>query len=1011
MNPHFRKGVSKARLLGATMLSVAAAMAVAAPASAQEAEEAASDDVVVVTGSRIRRPDYEFSNPVVSVDGENLAYSGVTNLTDFATDFPALVNSFDSEESADTANNAGIVGLNLLNLRNLGTERTLVLVDGRRHVSSDEGTAAVDTNSIPVALIERIEVLTGGASAVYGADGVSGVVNFVLKDDFEGVDARFQHGTTTDGGGERTFGSVLVGDTFNNGRTNVTLAYEFSKENALEQRDRSYARIGNREVLIGNPDDLDDDPNIVDNVFLRNVRYPDTSTGGSITTDWDFDDDGLGFGIDFNGDGTPWTGGVATPDFAVVGGDGSLLDLFVDELLPELERQLVRGSFRHDWTPNLSTYGSLKYVTTDTSFTAQPTYDFGEEFVFLGMFVPIDNPFIPQAALDDALLPGNVGDELGAVLVLRDNLDLGYTYRDVRRETLRGVIGQEGNLTDNIAFDVSFVYGQTQSSLDYVNDRIAERWFAAIDAVEAPNGEIVCRSDLDPTAVPVDFLAIADASSFGTTFTPGPNSGCVPADIFGPDVSPEAAAWINQTTHNSNELNQYVLSGYLTGDTTDMIELPAGTIGWVVGGEYREEKSQFRASPLQKLGDAEGYDIVWSGQALDSEGSFDVYEAFGEVEVPLLSGVPFAEELTVDGAYRYSHYSTAGDTDTWKVGGRWRPIDQIMFRATEAKSVRAPNISELFLPRVQTFAEIDDPCDKDNVNAGTSFRYDNCAAALSPFGLDPDTYDNTLSESVEGVIGGNPNLGAETARTTTFGVVLQPNFLPGFTASVDYYEIDLTNAIQFFEAQTVVDKCYDLPQPNEFCTLVGRNPDNGFVDYFESAAVNVASYETSGIDFSVRYNVDPADFGIGSDIGTFSLSLVGSHLDDLTFVELADADPDEDAGEPGAPEWQAVFDLTWNYDDWSVNYGVNYFSETKRITDERRAADPDWVEPQYFNYSERLTHDIQVRKALNDTWTVYGGVNNLFDQDPDRGSLSEPVSPLGRFVYLGVTASLDQMPF
>lgn len=1017
----------KSLLLGSSIFT-AAALALASGAFAQDQTEPIettqaepapqaqeSDDTIVVTGSRIRRPDYEFSNPVVSVSGENLAYSGVTNVTDFATDFPALSNSFTSEDSADTGNNAGIVGLNLLDLRNLGTERTLVLVDGRRHVAGQEGTAAVDTNTIPVGLIEDIQVLTGGASAVYGADGVSGVVNFILKDDFEGIDTRLQTGTSGDGGGSRTFGSILWGENFNNDRTNVTLAYEFGREEALRPSDREYSRIGNRTILSGNPGDLADDPNVPDNIFLQNIRYPDTSLGGSVTTDFDFTDDGLGYGIDFNGDGTPWEGGIRTPDFTVVGGDGSLLDVFVDELLPELDRNLFHATARHELTPDHTLFANAKFARTHTAFRAQPTFDFGEgPNEFLGMFVPIDNPFIPENVRQDALLPGNTGSSDGGVYVLRDNLDLGYTGRDITRDTFRSVVGAEGTIFGDVYYEASYVYGETDSEILFVNDRINERWFAAIDAVRDPaTGEIVCRSDLDPSAVPQDFInAGGDPEDFGTTFTPGANSGCIPADIFGEDVSAEAANWINQTTKTGNTVTQNVVSGFLSGDTSRFFELPGGSIGWVLGAEYREEKSVSKASALQKLGAEEGYDILWSGTGADSSGKFDVTEVFGEIELPILADRPFFEELTVDGAYRYSDYSTVGETDTWKIGGVWRPNEQILLRATEAQSVRAPNIGELFSPQVQTFSLISDPCDKDNVNAGTSFRQENCSAALTALGFDPATFDYTGSSSIEGLVGGNPDLGPEEARTTTYGIVVEPNFVPGLTASVDYYEIDLTEAIQFFGAQTIIDKCYDLPQPNEFCELITRSSTNGFVDFFQQFAVNVASYETSGYDFTVRYQIDPADWGVERDIGTFQVSLVGSKLEELVFTELEDAEPDDDVGEPGAPEWQAVFDLTWNYSDWTVNYGVNYFSETERVTEERRAADPDWVPEGYFDYSERLTHDLQVRRLFGEqNYAVYAGVNNLFNQEPDRGNLGEPVSPLGRFFYVGATARFGGLPF
>lgn len=1002
----------KKRLLATTLIAGVAGAIWVGPAVAQEDEDAiietndaqqdeeeAVQQTVTVTGSRIRQPDYQFSNPVTSVNEESIEYSGTTNLTNFLQDLPALTNSFDSEDSAETGGSSA-AGLNLLNLRNLGEQRTLVLVNGRRHVASDPGSSSVDVNTIPIGLIENVEVLTGGASAIYGADGVSGVVNFVLKDDFEGLDARAQFGQATEGGGEDGFISVLAGKNFFNDRLNLTAAFEYSTTKPVDRDDRDYAKFGNREILLSNPDDpgtfnpANDDPDILDNIFARGVTYIDTSPYGSIYTDGDFADSLAG--VDFTGNGDPWTDGVFAGGFTAIGGDGTLLDGFVDQLLPGIDRYNFNTTANWEVVPGHNMFGEFKYVNAQTEFVAQPTFDY-----FLT--VPIDNPYIPEAARADALGPNG----LGAVYVGRDNFDLGNTGRDITRETYRGVIGFEGPINDNFDYEVSLVRGITETENIYKNDRISERWYAAIDAVEDPaTGNIVCRSDLDPTAIPAD----QNPDTWGTTFNPGANSGCVPADIFGEDISPEARDWINQDTKQTSRITQTVLNGYVSGSSKGYFELPGGPVGAAVGFEYRKETSASKASQIELTSAAVGEDLTWAGQGSNTTGAYDVTEFFGEVDLPLLADMPFVKELTVDGAFRVSDYSTSGQSETWKIGGLWRPTDWLMFRATTAEAVRSPNISELFLPQTQTFEILSDPCTIVNLEDPDSaeveaLRLENCTADLG-FNPNDTGFNPNVSSSTEGRVGGNPDLDVETANTDTYGIVVQPTFLEGLTLSLDYYDIELEDAIQFFEAQTIVNKCYDLPRPNQFCGLIQRDPTDGTLSYFQQFAVNVASYKTSGYDFSVRYRLDPQELGwTSADLGNFNISLVGTKLEELVFIELADAEPDEQAGLPGAPEWQAVFDITWNYKKLSLNYGFSYFDETERFAPQNIENDPDIVNPKYYNYSERFTHDIQARYQLTENYSIYGGVNNFTNQEPDRGSLDTPVSPLGRFAYIGASAN------
>lgn len=988
------KFAKRGALLGSTLLTSVALTAGAFAQQAQQVEqeqqqqqEVAAADRIVVTGSRIARPDFSGSAPVLSVDAAAIENSGITNLTDFLSDLPALTNSFGQQQSAGTAN-GGAVGLNLLNLRGLGTARTLVLVDGRRHVAGNPGTSAVDINTIPVGLIERVEVLTGGASAIYGADGVSGVVNFVMRDDFEGTRVRAQYGAGEANTAGRTFVSALHGRNFFNDRLNATLAVEFAQENDLSVDDRSFLRRGQRQQLVTNPNYAPGTGQF-ENIPATDLRYVDTARGGAVYTT--FSTARSPFGISWVGDGSEWVHGQSTSGFFMLGGSGSLLDDFQDQVLPGQDRWLANTTLSYRFNADHRVRASAKYVHTQTQFEAQPTFDF---------FITVldDVAFIPDNIRNDAIF--------GAVFVGRDNFDLGYQYRDVERETFRADVGFDGRLNffGGLDYDVSYVYGRTEQNTAYINERIEERWLAAIDSVVDPvTGNIVCRSDLDPNAIPLDL----DPALWGLTFTPGPNSGCVPANIFGENVSPEAAAWINTTIHGRDVIEQHVFSAYVSGSSEALFSLPAGPILFAGGVEHRRERSRSTPDALQLQSEAIGANITWNGSSAISGGEFNVTEGYVEFDVPLLAGLPLIDELTLDAAYRYSDYSTAGGTETWKFGGIWRLSDQLMLRATRARAVRAPNISELFLPQVQTFQFITDPCTAVNVNAGTEFRLPNCTANLAPFGVDPLTFVDTTSASREGRVGGNPNLNVETADTITYGFVLTPSFGPlnNLSIAVDYYDIELSDFIQQVSGQVLANRCVDLPQPNQFCDLIQRGPD-GRINFFEAYLVNIAERRVRGWDISAQYLLDPQEFfGLNRDIGTFAITAAANRIQSLELREAPDAPINERVTYPEAPKWTFVSDVTWSFDRFTVNYGYTWVDEVRRQTRERMAANPAWVAPQFVNFSQRSTHDISVRYSINDNLAVSGGINNFTNQRPDLGSEEQPVGALGRYYFMGVSAS------
>jgi len=1012
---------------------VFAALLIAAPAFAQDAPQmqddpqAGSADLgeVIVTGTRIRIQDYVAPNPVTTVTAENIQASGQTNLTQFLTEIPALTGSLTLEQGADTST-PGLAGLNLLNLRNLGATRTLVLVDGRRHVSANPGTSSVDVNTIPLALVERVEVLTGGASAVYGADGVTGVVNFILKDNFQGVDMRAQAGWSDAGGGDSTLFSAVIGENFMGGRANLTAAYEFAEEKELKFSDRAFTRSGQRRIFINNPDDPGtfnanlDDPTLFDLILANDVRYIDTSREGSTYTN--FATAPTTSGVSFVND-RPFVDGIYAGDFFMIGGSGTPLDDFNDDLLPNLERHTANITGRYDLTDRLSLFGELKFSRTDTQFAAQPSY-------FYGLFLHDENPFIPANVLADAQAPGGLANPADTflpepgVLLARDNFDLGTQNYDTTRDTWRGSFGIEGALTDNISFEASYTYGkaeQTQRSHDVIiNDRV----FAATDVIVGPDGSPVCRSNVDPGAVPYGDLFGQfgfPSAAFGATFTPGANSGCLPLNLYGENQNSAAAVdWVTGDYTSSAEIDQHVFNAFISGDTTGRFELPAGPLAFVLGVEYRRESSDSIPEDVAVLADNLEYPLTGVGRAVRTQGSFDVKEIFGEISVPVLRDLPLAKNLTVGAAYRYSDYGSEDadtidyQTDTWNVNARWALNDVIAVRGAVARAVRAPNIVDLFQARQQTFAALADPCSVTRVGQGNSpdTRRENCRTDLTALGVNPDTFINNSSESIGGFVSGNTALVPETADTWTLGMVITPTFIPGLSISLDYYNIEIEDAIQSYSAQTIVNNCYDLPRPNTFCDLIERGNaggNAGRITSFEQQPNNITNFHTAGYDLTVRYGFDLADYNIGENLGRLDLTFVGNVLDRLENEQVFGAPLTDLVNREGSPEHQASFDVTWSRDALSVNYGYSWFGEVDRYALQTRVNDPDIVDPRYLKYPARSVHDLQVRYDLNDSFSAYAGVNNFTDQKPEASAYDYPVSAMGRFFYVGVNAKLDSI--
>ncbi|WP_159795258.1 TonB-dependent receptor plug domain-containing protein [Croceibacterium salegens] len=958
------------------------------------AESAEEGPAIIVTGSRIRRQDFDTPNPVLSVGTAQVEESGTTNLTDFLSGIPALQGSSGSDRNGGEQAAIGFTGLNLLDLRNLGTQRTLVLVDGRRHVAGTNGTQAVDINTIPSDLVERVDILTGGASAIYGADGVSGVVNFVMKHNFEGITARGQYGVSDAGGGAQKLAALTAGTNFSDGRGNVAIAYEHGEEDRLPYAKRKRYSASRLTAFYLNPDDPENqggytgpnDNGIADNIPLADVRYFDTNREGGIDIDFDGFPDYL---VNSDGNVVAFDGGKFVPDFYSQGGNATHVSDYRLDILPKINRDIVNVITHYEFSPEITLFAEGKYANIKSFSLSQPTYDYY-------LYIPFDNPFIPASVA--AIAP------YGDVLVNRDNFDLGIRGEDITRETWRGVIGLRGDLTDNLNYEVSYTYGQMKATNHYVDDMFTDRFYAAIDVVEDPaTGQPTCRVNLDPSWTPFQPYNYTRNEIPPTTFQPGE---CLPLNIFGENVAdPAAIAWVQADTTDREKLTQNVVSASVSGDLANVFTFPGGgALGFAVGAEYRRETSSFDPDDLLEQG------LTYGNKLGPVVGKYDVFELFSEVRLPILQGMPFAENLEVGGAVRYSDYSTIGTTWAWKVDANYSPVRDIAIVGTYSTAVRAPNIGELFAAPSQTFLFITDPCNQNQVQNGTQYRAANCASLLTSLGADPSTYRDTRSSSLPGSVTGNPDLSEETAKTWTVGAILQPSFVPGLSARFDWYDIKIKNAINTATANEIAGLCVDQPTlDNPYCAQITRQNGTGgtadpgnIVDY-TLKPFNVAAFRTAGLDVNLNYRL------ITDNAGIFTVNLIGNYLDRLTFISVPGAPVTNIRGEAitRSPKYTVNADLTWTFDAVTINYGLTYFSKTSRYTNVQMAGNPDIVDDRYRYLKERWQHDIYARFDVSDEVQVFGGVNNLFDQKPSIGTTFYPVSAVGRFFYFGVKVGFD----
>lgn len=914
-----------------------------------EAQASAEQDQdIVVTGSRLARSDLANSVPTLVVGSDSFENRGIENFADLATQLPQFAPAYGTSRTQSTFSGAAASGLNLVNLRNLGSVRTLTLVNGRRMAAGTTTTTSVDFNTIPTANISRVEVITGGASAIYGADAVAGVVNIITDKSLRGLQVGASYGISEKGDNENhdlyvRFGTGL-GD---GGHLQLTGQYDYQGFVGCSSRffcAEDFAWFPPSAPVRG--------PGAYSAVGLNGTFFlvganglpaiNATRVGSSFT--------------DANGNLIPFVG---TRDGYNRNGDRTLA-------IPT-KRYLFAADAEYPVTDSVDAFFEFNYGRSETKgeFEAHPfqssaagsLFGGGPGIAGLQASIPVDNPFIPQALRDAAVARGQ------SVIQWQQRLaGIGQRGATNDRETTRFATGLKGDfqiLQDkNWEWEVSYVNGRTK--LDSVTDGL----------VSTRNLYYGLRVEPDP-ANPGRFRCI----------DPGARaSGCVPINPFDGYDAAEAAA-LNVTAGQSGKSQLHDILAYASGD---LFALPGGNFGLAVGAEYRSFSGFLDFDEEINNAQVTGNQIGDVDKVTTKTG-----ELFIEGIAPVLADVRFVRKLTLEGAFRYSNPDRGDSYSTWRYGGTYEPFDDLKLRVVRARSVRTPVPGELGGVG-QTFGVVNDPCTAANRNANP-MRAANCLAAGVPANYSPPL--NVL-QSVGGFVGGNPDVEPEKATTLTFGAVYQPSFVPGLSLTVDRFKIKLKDVINTIGRQTKANACYDSGQ---FCEDIvrGTNPNvpgaNWVLVSVNDQLVNVAAVDIRGIDFSVRYDRQLFDGKLSlSGLGTLYTKARSTPLPGAPSVDLLGY-----AG--GSTSDQGFVKFTGNANaNWrssgglSLNYNLRYIGKTKTSP---------FAPDTYPSIGDRFYHNARVGFEFAKQYEIYAGVDNILDSDP-------PLFPSGT----AGTQALDTVP-
>jgi outer membrane receptor protein involved in Fe transport len=907
-------------------------LAVAAPAMAQDG--AANDDVVVITGSRIQRTDTVAPSPITSVNEELFELNNVVNTEDLLNTLPQLIPAFDA-----TSNNPGN-GTATVSLRGLGTTRTLVLVDGSRFVGSGSDQV-VDLNNIPAAMIERVDVVTGGASAVYGSDAVAGVVNFILRDDFEGIEVSTSHEFSLEEGDAAISDvSVTVGGNFDNGRGNAVLSYGYTHREAVFQDARDFSETA---FWSPGPGNAPYDPG-------GSSSIPGTRIVG----------DDFHVMSDSSGNPVPWTPYNYAPTNYLQ--------------LPQ-ERHMISGFATYEINDHIEFYSRGVYANNvvDSQLAPTPTG---------GMTVTVNtdtNPYLSDSMR--ALFQGDgtydAATGTNTLTVARRMQEFGTRNSLRDTNTFQALFGLRGDLNENWSYDTFYNY--SRSSISQI-----QSGNVSISAFEQA---VFC----DPSNT--------DASCAGV---PGLNIWNGPDSILTQANAQEAIDYVTRTGAQIDVVDATQFVASLSGELQNMASPFADIAPAVVlGVEYRENSVDVRPDSVL------GPDVAGFNQSLPVQGQFDVYEFFTEVDVPLITNRPGIQSLNFTGAFRMSDYSTIGNAQTYALGLGWEPVDGLRFRTQYNRAVRAPNVGDLFSPFTNGFPGAQDPCSSGRGSYSSATNDATCIAHGATPGADFQS-----NAQIEALFGGNANLDEEVADTFTIGAVWQPNFINGLTVQVDYYDIQIEDAIAAPLLQTILNECY-IQDIAESCALVEINGRmaNGALDTVPLEAGNLAVLDAEGVDLRVDYAWDAEQMGLSPDFGSFGVNYYST----FTILNGSQNTPESDyiacegifggeCNEP-TPEYKHVMQASWYLGvlttslRWRHVGGVDIEeSLVGDVSDRELAIDA-------YNY-----FDVTFGYDVSETTRISVGIQNVTDEQPPTltSTSSEQANtwpatydPFGRRLFLG----------
>lgn len=953
----FSRGVRGALLTSAACIS-------ALPATAAQQSQAPAIEEIVITGSRIARPELANNVPTLVLGTESLRDAGFENLADVFTQLPTVAPSFGAARTQSTFSGAATSGLNNVNLRNLGNNRTLVLVNGRRVPSGDVTDSTADLNTLPTANISRVELLTGGAAAIYGADAVAGVVNIITNKGFEGVQVDVSYGASFKSDNINPSGSIMIGGSNDKGYFLLTGQYDYQGKVTCADR-----YICAEDFAWFPPADPVRGSGALSAVAPQGRFFVDAGNGiaaGSFTS--------------VNGSFTDGTGSLIPFVVATHGYNRNprrTLAIPTERMMFAAEGEYAINEYVQAFTE--INYGSSR---TRAPFEGHPFQSAPTDLIggVVEPTIPADNPFIPAALRARMTATGDTA------LTWSQRFDsFGLRGATNERQTLRFVGGLKGEFDalhggdSSWNWEVSYLFGRT--TLDSLTEGLVSRQ-AVFSAL---------RVEPNPAA----------PGTFRCTDAVARSQGCVPINPF----APYTQQMVNYLTVAAGQRGAHQLDnvvGYVSGD---LFEAPAGPVAFAVGAEYRAMGGNLDYDDPINRGTVTGNQIGDTNYI-----TIKNKEVFGEVLVPILKDVQFARTLTFEGAIRYTDTKNIDKYGTWKFGGEWTPVDGIRLRGMNARAVRNPTPGDLS-GTSETAGVVNDPCTASRRNANPA-RAAACLAAGVPADYTPPL---AVEQQVRGFVGANPNLKPETADTVTFGAVFTPSFVPNLAITVDRFSIDLKGGVNTVGRQLKANQCYDA---GLFCADVirGTNPAVPGANYVLTAVndqyANVASIKVQGIDLNTTYNFQLADlFSSEADAGQLNLSLAMTFYTKAALVPIigqATTDLLGFAGgstsDQGYIKTTGTLGVNWVMDRYNINWTTRYIGSA--------GMSPFTTAPRL---GDRYYHNASARINVWGETSIVAGISNILDSEPPffatgtSGTQALDTIPgyydvFGRSYYLGISA-------